>query len=151
MIAKIIPILMALFAIGTGVLGGMLLRPANDTVSIDAVAPEDKTVSTEFVKLNNQFVIPIVEAGRVESMVILSLSVEVELGSTERIFSQEPKLRDAMLRTMFDHANAGGFNGVFTDGANLTALRDALLEVAQKIMGQVIKDVLISDISRQDS
>ncbi len=52
---------------------------------------------------------------------------------------------------MFDHANVGGFAGVYTDAANLVVLREALMEVSQRIMGEKIKDVLITDIVRQDT
>lgn len=147
----ILVLIIALIGLGTGIVGGTFLRPQSDISEGASTTEEDAPVNTEYVKLNNQFVIPIVEDGRVASLVIMSLSVEVTLGSTESIFSHEPKLRDAMLQTMFNHANAGGFNGVFTDGTNLTTLRTALLEVAQKIMGDIVKDVLISDLSRQDS
>jgi flagellar FliL protein len=52
---------------------------------------------------------------------------------------------------LFDHANSGGFNGSFTDGANLVLLRKALLEAAQRVIGPNVLDALISDIARQDS
>ena len=107
--------------------------------------------ASDFVKLNNQFVVPVVTQGRVSALVIMALSVEVSPGGSEQIYAREPKLRDALLQVMFDHANAGGFDGVFTDGANLVALRTALTEAASKVMGGIVRDVLISDISRQDS
>ncbi len=105
----------------------------------------------EYVKLPSQFVIPVVEDGRVASLVVLSLSLEVAPGSAEAVFSREPKLRDAFLQVLFDHANAGGFRGSFTDGANLIVLRRSLQETARKVMGEAITDVLIADIARQDS
>lgn len=151
MMAKLIPILLGLLGLSLGVGGGIYVRPTEHHSSENATPSEEEPVGTEFVKLNNQFVVPILENEHVVSMVIMSLSLEVTLGSTESVFSREPKLRDAMLQIMFDHANAGGFNGVFTDGANLILLRKALLEIAQKIMGGIIKDVLISDLARQDS
>jgi len=151
MIAKLFPILLALLGLGAGIGAGMFLRPTETQPEAEVVAPEDAVAVSEFVKLSNQFVIPVVEQGRVTSLVIISLSVEVALGATESVFSQEPKLRDAMLQIMFDHANAGGFNGVFTDGANLILLRQALTESAQKVMGDLVKDVLIADLARQDS
>jgi hypothetical protein len=55
------------------------------------------------------------------------------------------------LQVLFDHANAGGFQGSFTDGSNLVILRKALFESAAGILGEQVKDVLISDIARQDS
>ncbi len=106
---------------------------------------------TEFVKLNNQFVVPVVVHGRVSALVIMALSIEVRTGGSEQVYTREPKLRDALLQVMFDHANAGGFDGVFTDGANLVLLRSALKEAATRVMGDMVADVLISDISRQDA
>ena len=75
-----------------------------------------KRARPEYVKLNNQFVVPVVEDGRVAAMVVLSLSLEVEAGNTEAVYQREPKLRDAFLQVLFDHANVGGFCGSFTDG-----------------------------------
>jgi hypothetical protein len=150
MIAKIVPLLIVLLGLAAGVGGGLFLRPEADLSSPSDAHTEDAPPLTEFVKLNNQFVVPIVEDGRVASLVIMSLSVEVTVGGTEAVYAREPKLRDALLQVMFDHANAGGFRGVFTDGANLILLRKALTEVAQKVSGDIIKDVLLADISRQD-
>jgi flagellar protein FliL len=105
----------------------------------------------EYVKLNNQFVVPVVENGNVTAMVILSLSLEVSPGSTEAVYAREPKLRDVFLQVLFDHANSGGFRGTFTDGANLVVLRTALLEIARRTLGEIVTDVLIVDIARQDT
>jgi flagellar FliL protein len=148
--AKRLPILLAVFGLVAGVGAGMLLRPTAEHSDAEAAEAMKAPILTEFLKLNNQFVVPVVEQGRVTSMVIMSLSLEVSIGTTESIYAREPKLRDAMLQVMFDHANAGGFNGVFTEGANLVFLRKALLEVSQKTIGSNVRDVLISDISRQD-
>ena len=105
----------------------------------------------EYVKLNNQFVVPVVEDGRVAAMVVLAISLEVAAGNTEAVYQREPKLRDALLQVMFDHANVGGFSGSFTDGANLVVLRTNLKEAAAMILGTAVQDVLITDIARQDS
>lgn len=105
----------------------------------------------DYVKLNNQFIVPIVSHGKVASLVIMSLSLEVAQGNSSRIYTAEPKLRDAFLRVLFDHANAGGFDGNFTEGTKMQALRNALREVAVKLMGPVVANVLIDDIVRQDN
>lgn len=175
MIRKLIPVLLALLGLGAGVGAGFALRPAEDAPSAeghgeeapaDAHAPEGHGAEApaeaghdaggeegapEYVKLNNQFVVPVLEGGRVVSMVILSLNLEVGTGQSEAIYAREPKLRDAFLQVLFDHANAGGFRGSFTDGSNLILLRKALLEKARSVIGEVVQDVLISDIARQDS
>ncbi|THD85543.1 flagellar basal body-associated FliL family protein [Aliigemmobacter aestuarii] len=117
----------------------------------DAKHQDSGETAPEYVKLNNQFVVPVVEEGRVRSLVILSLGLEVAPGTTEDVYAREPKLRDAFLQLLFDHANSGGFKGTFTDGANLILLRRSLLESAQRVLGQKVTDVLISEMARQDS
>lgn len=105
----------------------------------------------EYVKMNNQFVVPVVKDGRVDAMVVLAISLEVEAGNTDQVYQREPKLRDVFLQVMFDHANVGGFGGTFTDGSNLVVLRTNLKEAAAMILGTTVRDVLITDIARQDS
>lgn len=151
MIGKLTPLLLVLLGIGAGVGGGLLLRPAEKPVETGTVPAQLLPASTEFVKLNNQFVIPVVDTGRVASLVIISLSLEVKIGITEKVFEREPKIRDALLQILFDHANVGGFKGVFTNGANLILLRQALLEAAKTVLGSDVVDVLIADLARQDS
>ncbi|MFD2172965.1 flagellar basal body-associated FliL family protein [Rhodobacter lacus] len=107
--------------------------------------------TTEFVKLNNQFVVPVVRGGKVASLVVLSLSIEVTLGGTEKVYAAEPKIRDTLLQVLFDHANAGGFDGAFTDTATMAELRRTMLEAVRTILGDMALTVLISDIARQDS
>ena len=167
MMRLLIPVLLAVVGLGIGVGAGWFLRPAahaaapaaegQGAVAVGApgaAQPEAgaATVTTaEYVKLTNQFVVPVLQGGKVAAMVILSLSLEVEAGGSEEMYSKEPKLRDAFLQVMFDHANAGGFTGSFTDGANLVLLRRALLEAGISAIGTVLTDVLIVDIVRQDS
>lgn len=166
MLKKILPILLALIGLGGGVGVGLVLRPAEDhaAASDEAAAKDGEHASgeegdaehpaegaPEYVKMNNQFVVPVVEDSRVAAMVVLSLSLEVATGNTEAVYQREPKLRDAFLQVLFDHANVGGFSGSFTDGANLVVLRTSLKEAAALVLGPVVSDVLITDIARQDS
>lgn len=148
---KLFPILVAALGLGAGTGGGLLLRPAPMTEDHAAEVPEEPQVAPEYAKLSNQFVIPVLEDGRIASMVIMSINLEVTAGSTEAVYLREPRLRDAFLQVLFAHANAGGFRGSFTDTANLMNLRTALHEVAKATLGDMVKDVLIVDIGRQDS
>lgn len=168
MIGKVLPVLLALIGLGGGVGAGLLLRQSsNDTDHSATVAQADHASdgqadehaassgghsegTPEYVKMNNQFVIPVVKNGRVTSMVVLSLSLEVAPGNTEAVYQREPKLRDAFLQVLFDHANIGGFSGSFTDGSNLVVLRNTLREAAVLVMGGVVTNILITDIARQD-
>jgi len=163
----IIPALLALSGLAGGVAAGQYLRPSAEDPSGEAHAgqnPDQPDVERasesdeqkaggqqEFVKLSNQFVVPVVQDGRVSAMVVLSLTLGVVAGTTEATFAREPKLRDAFLQVLFDHANSGGFSGSFTDGSNLIVLRRTLKEAAVVVLGSSVTDVLITDIARQDS
>lgn len=163
----LLPVVTAIFGIGGGVGAGFLLRPAPcDPSAGTACGPADAAPAnpaegghsgtptaddkTEFVKLNNQFVIPVVTTERLESLVVMSLSIAAAPGNSEIIYRREPKLRDSFLQVLFDHANMGSFRGGFTDTARLDVLRSALREAAQTVIGPAVSDVLITDIARQD-
>jgi flagellar protein FliL len=170
MLRLILPILLLLAGLGAGVGAGVLLRapapeetaePENTEAETEAEAEAETDTArppeqgapgqSEFVRLNNQFIVPIVRDGTVRSLVILSLSVEVDLGNTELVFSQEPRLRDSFLQVLFAHANAGGFDGGFTQAIAMDPLRVGLRDAATQVLGAIARDVLIIDITRQDA
>ena len=123
---------------------------ASDELTESEAEEAEDEGPAEFVRMNDQFVIPVLENGDVRSLVVLSISLEVDPGTTGSVFEIEPKLRDGFLRVLFDHANAGGFNGAYTAAGPMERLRRALLEVATKIAGHQIRDVLILDLLRQE-
>lgn len=180
MIKKLMPIVLLLVGVGGGVGAGLMLRPevslgdagtggdmeaeqgpggekskignnqADENADTDTGGVSGDA-TTEFVKMNNQFVIPIVSSEKVIALVVMGLSIEVSAGKSDLIYRREPKLRDSFLQVLFDHANIGGFDGAFTSADTLGRLRDALREVAQRDAGKdAVKDVLIIEIARQD-
>jgi len=159
MIKKLLPIILVLFGTGAGVGAGIFLRPApieaptvehDNPTAVLTKQPEEPVSDREYVKMNNQFVVPVVKDGKISALVVLSLSLEVPAGRKDTIYAKEPKLRDSFLQVLFDHANIGGFDGAFTKAKNLTVLRTALWEVAQKDVGDNVSDVLIVEIAKQD-
>lgn len=177
---KLLPLVLLLIGAGAGVGAGIFMRPdaateaeltadlnvgasetpadanysgdeAAEAHADDGHADDGELGNNEYVKLNNQFVVPIVTGEKVVALVVLALSVEVPAGKSDAVYLREPKLRDSFLQILFDHANVGGFEGNFTDANVLGRLRTALREVAQKDLGKsVVKDVLIVEIARQD-
>lgn len=167
---KLAPLLLALLGTSAGVGAGLAMRPehteiiainpcgtneetphdeAHNTAPPETVNPEENTDS-DYVKLNNQFVVSVVEGGKIAALVVMSLSMEVVPGTAEAVFEQEPKLRDVFLQVMFEHSNAGGFSTEYTNTSNMILLRDALRETARRTMGATVRDVLIQDFVRQD-
>ncbi len=169
----LLPVILLLLGIGGGVGAAMfLLPPPQDAALADLAAapcgdlppadhapatadaghdaPAAEAAAPEYARMNNQFIVPVVENGRVAAMVVLSISVEVAAGTQDKVFAVEPKLRDVFLQALFDHANNGGFEGAFTNASNMRSLRAALRVVARDVVGPDVSDVLIVDILRQD-
>lgn len=162
----LLPAILALTGLGGGLAAGVALRPDSTDEGEEAVeaehgdAPEKPAVApeggkaagaSEFVKLDNQFVVPVIVDEKVRSLVLMTLSLETPPGGKDAVIAREPKLRDILLQVLFDHANSGGFRETFTDTANMLSLRRALREAAQGVLGSdKVLDVLIVDILRQD-
>lgn len=168
---RFLPLILALSGLILGAAAGYVLRP--EATGTGGLAPGEGTEAatdqpeagahgtepplgadgstTEYVKLNNQFVIPVVHGGRVAALVVMSVSLEVPAGRKAYVYEREPRLRDSLLQVMFDHANAGGFDGVFTESGNMAVLRRGLLEVSRDALGAQVRDVLITDLVRQDA
>lgn len=176
MMRLLLPLVLLLVGLGGGVGAGfMMAGDAEETADVEPTTPEEDHEGegdheepaaesanpsrveqtgegTEYVRLNNQFVVPIVRNGAVRSLVIMTLNVEVDTGQSSQVFDREPRLRDSFLQVMFAHANIGGFDGRFTEAAAMAPLREALLEAAQSVLGgATTHDVLITDITRQDA
>lgn len=157
MLRLAIPIVLAILGVAGGAAAGFMMRPADtdtDTgVEADASNGSGDEVPlepAEYVRLTNQFIVPVLREGQVVSIVVLSLGLEVEPGSENTVYSHEPKLRDEFLQVLFSHANTGGFEGAFTDAANMMVVRTALREAAASVLPDLVRDVLINDITRQD-
>lgn len=110
---------------------------------------EGLSSATAWFKFPQQFFVPILHDGRLDSTMILTLSIEMPLPSRETVHAHEIKLRDALLRQLLIHANTGGFDGNFTTEAHLRKLRGALTATAQGVVPE-IAGILIGDIARQE-
>ena len=164
----LVPVVALAAGLGIGAGGAILTKPAppEDTAGTSAGAegtegkpatawkpapPPPTDEVTEFAPIGNQFVVPVLREGRVNALVLVSITLEVAEGSTAEVFSIEPRLRDAFLQVLFDHANAGGFDDRFTQADRMSLLRQALGEAADRMLGPVLRNVLIVDIVRQEA
>lgn len=164
----LLPLILLVVGTGAGVGAAIMLKkPAEEMAETNpcgdvnamvhdtphaAPAPkvEDPAAVYEYVKMNNQFIIPLLGADRINSMVVLSLSVEVAPEAKDMVLAKQPKLRDQFLQVLFDHANIGGFSSSFTNTTAMDGLKQTLLEVAQKYVGPEVHAILVTDIVRRD-
>ncbi|MEC9196157.1 MAG: flagellar basal body-associated FliL family protein [Pseudomonadota bacterium] len=157
----IFPLVLTAIGTGAGVGAGLYLPPSTfideaDASDIECPTPEvladwepNPDAETEFVKLSNQLVVPVVSDRGDNALVILSISFEVDELGKELVFQKEPRLRDHLLQVLFSHANQGGFSGRYTNSEKMTQLRRRLSETSRKILGASLHDVLITDLVRQ--
>jgi len=155
---KLLPVLLPVLGLGAGIGAGIFMPLPAPQKPAECPAPEDAPQAgepalpdtpVEYMKIDNQFIVPLVDGNDVTSMVIVSLSLEIAEGRQQDIYNIEPKLRDAFLRVLFDHASLGGFEGNFLSHLGLDTLRLALREMGQKTAGPVLRDVLIVDLVKQ--
>jgi hypothetical protein len=175
----ILPVLLLVLGLGAGVAAGLFLGPSpepeaeTETASAenasDAASAEPEaepgpqlppggdvfvtpaSLETEYVRLQNQFIVPVVRDGSVRSLVVMTLTIEIGVGQSDTVFRHEPRLRDSFLRVLFAHANSGGFDGAFTEAESIEPLRRGLRNAAASVLGETVRDVLIVDINRQDA
>ncbi len=168
--ALLLPLILGLVGLGAGIGAGIMLKPepepapetaedgeesksedeAYDEASEDEETKEDDVAESEFARMSSQFIVPVIKDEEVDSLVVLSITIEVDPGETTTVFQREPRLRDRFLRVLFDHANIGGFDAGFTQSGTLEILRKALKEAAKDSLGKVVRDILIVDIMRQE-
>lgn len=105
---------------------------------------------SDYAKLDKQFVVPIVENETVAALVVVTMAIEVNKGTTDIVYLHEPKLRDEFLSVLFNHGRSGAFHGAFTEARQLDDLRASLDEAASYVIGDAVRQVLLTSIIRQD-
>jgi flagellar basal body-associated protein FliL len=155
----IIPVVALVVGVAAGAGGALFLAeapPPEETEDAEAASEEtpparEPGAPTEFAQLGSQFVVPVLTDGTVRALVLVSVTLEVTEGATAEVHALEPRIRDAFLQVLFDHANAGGFDDRFTQSDRMSLLRFGLREAAQRLLGPILLDVLIVDIVRQEA
>lgn len=168
---KLLPIVFAIIGLLGGAGAGYVLRPppqeqakaeqvdcpptdyasgGQDAEGNEAAGSYPVEIQTTFIEFDNQFIVPVASDEAITSLVVLSLTLEVDSVAQELIYERMPKLRDAFLNVLFDHSSAGGFSTDFVNGRGLDAVRGLLKETAVGIVGVQVMDVLIVDLLKKD-
>ena len=103
-----------------------------------------------YMKFKRQFVVPVMKDGKIESLVLLNLNLELKPEAPSNTYTLEPKLRDAIMRELLALSHAGVFSHDLTSADTYDKLRAALLFASESIITDGVKNVLILDLARQD-
>lgn len=175
---QIVPSIVALLAISAGGGGAYFLKsgsspspvPAAEHESDEHAAPKkEKKAKKEkdshgksdkhgaadsgevtYYKFTREFVVPMIQDDRVQSLVILNLNLEVDTSISQELFSKEPVLRDNIMTTLVKLSSGGRTLNSITDVDNYETLRAMILTNLQNEIPNGIHNVLILDMARQD-
>lgn len=103
-----------------------------------------------YYKFSREFVVPIMRGGQVKSLVILHISLETDSATSEKLFSEEPKLRDNIMTTLIELSNDGRTLERPTEVSNYETIRAMVLMNLKDAITDKIKNVLIVDVAKQD-
>ncbi len=173
---NIILAIIVIFCVSVGGAGGHFLKNSTGTAAVDAKidarkmpekngegAPAPKkdahgkkspgSVSSsdlDYFKFSREFVVPIIRDGKVASLIILNINLEVDGSLTDELFSLEPKIRDNIMTTLVQLSNDGSTLVAISDVQNYESIRATLLMNLGKVVPSGIRNVLIVDMGKQD-
>jgi flagellar protein FliL len=104
-----------------------------------------------FYKFSREFVVPIIRDSRVDALVILNISLEVEGDTAQKLFTLDPKLRDNIMSTLIVLSNEPGLFDNMTQVENYERIRSQVLENLRNVIPEGINNVLILDFAKQDT
>jgi hypothetical protein len=81
---------------------------------------------------------------------LFEIGLAMRPGARERVFTLEPRLRDAFLRDFFEMSYTGAFLTTYTDERVVSELRAKLLDSARSYLGEDVSEVLLLDMIRQE-
>lgn len=103
-----------------------------------------------YVEVGKQLIVPIVEGRETRALMMFRFALDVPSEETERVHLAEPKLRDLFLRELFSMSYTGAFMSTYTEPVVAAELRATLARAARSVLGEMVADVLILDIMRQE-
>ena len=106
--------------------------------------------SSAYYKFSREFVVPIMRGGQVTSLIILHISLETDSSTSEKLFSEEPKLRDNIMTTLIGLSNDGRTLEEPTNINNYETIRSMILMNLQDSIDDGIQNVLIVDMAKQN-
>ena len=103
----------------------------------------------EYFKFSREFVVPVTQGERVDSLVIINLNLEIDKSVANQVYGMEPKLRDNIMSTLIRLSNEGVALGDLTDPENYETIRSMILANLREVIPSGLENVLILDMAKQ--
>lgn len=164
---KILPLLFVIISLVGGVVAGGGARIAlgggagiEEPSEIAHGDGEEKTKAAKsghgagkakaaFLKFSRQFVTPVIASGVPVGAMILDVNIEIDPAIEQSAYSEEPRLRDAVMGILLRQSAKGRLRELFADPAILDETKAEILKASQAILGDGAYSVLIMDIGYQ--
>lgn len=175
MLKKLLPILITLIAVGgAGYVALQLKGPrtvdaamkareaegggehggggghGDDHGKVVKVHGEEEGDAYGYLDFRRNFIIPVMGDNRVDALVLLTFSVEMEADKIEEARTREPRIRDAFMKQLLSLSHEGVFNQDITDPDVYNVIQERLLETAREVVDENVKSILLVDFARQD-
>lgn len=116
----------------------------------DGHGDEHTATGVGYLKIPNQFVVPIVRHGNVKALAVVSISLEIDEADRDALSHDLPKIKALTLQTLLNHAALGGFDGNFADLEHTTELARRITDRLRHDVGHSISNTLLLELARQD-
>ena len=103
----------------------------------------------EYFELSRKLIVPIIEENGERAFVAMELHLELKEGGAYKAEEHEPKIRDALLRTVIAFAHTGAFDDDAHPNETFKELAKELKRAAKRVLGDKVKSVLIGDLIKQ--
>lgn len=111
---------------------------------------DDGGSAQEYMKFKRQFVVPVMQGGNIDALVIMNLSVALNGDAPSDSYNYLPRMRDAFTRELLSLSDEDVFGANLTSVESYQRIHEKLLTAAQQVMPEGVEDVLILDLARQE-
>lgn len=116
----------------------------------DGHGDEHGATGAGYLKIPNQFVVPIVRHGNVKALAVVSISLEIDEAERDTLSHELPRIKALTLQTLLNHAALGGFDGNFADLEHTTELSQRITDRLRHDVSHSIANTLLLELARQD-
>lgn len=122
------------------------------TASIPPVGDPSASAAgaSKYVGFSRKFVVPVVQGERTQALLILDLAIDAPSATANRLLEMKPRLRDALLRVLFELAATDAFSQTYIEAPIMEELRQKLRSAAREFAGPSVREVLILDLVRKE-
>jgi len=129
---------------------GAAAAPSGAEAAAAEAAQAEPDGAPNYITFSRKFVVPVVEGSRTRALLILDLAIDAPGAAGARLQGMRPRLRDALLRVLFEFAATGAFSETYIEAPIMEELRQKLAAAVRKHSGAGLREVLILDLVRKE-